>query len=324
MSEATNVLDVKDLTVRYQTRRDDRLAVVDVSMTVGRGESVGIVGESGSGKSTLARSLIGLLPNGVGQVTAGSIRINGQDAAANSETMWRRVRGGSVGMVFQDPLTFLNPVVRIGTQIKEAIAQHDRDADRGRRVDELLELTHLDSRVKCAYPHELSGGMRQRALLAIALACRPELLLADEPTTALDVTTQAEVLKLVAEIQEQLGMSLLLITHDLAVVAQTCSRLYVMYAGRVVEAGTTQAILEQPQHPYTRGLVGAAQVRRGEDGRFISIPGDSGDIPSGSTGCPFAPRCAFAMKTCRDHHPPAFDRSGSSVSCWLYAEEKVE
>lgn len=324
MNESTNVLDVSHLTIRYKTRTNDRLAVVDASMSVARGESVGIVGESGSGKSTLARSLIGLLPSGIGHVTSGSIRINGQDVAGYSDTMWRRLRGGSVGMVFQDPQTFLNPVVRIGTQIKEAIAQHDRDADRERRVDELLELTHLDNRVKRAYPHELSGGMRQRTLLAIALACRPELLVADEPTTALDVTTQAEVLKLIAEIQKELGMSLLLISHDLAVVAQMCSRLYVMYAGRVVESGTSRAILQNPRHPYTQGLVDAAQVRRGENGRFVSIPGDSRDTPAGSRGCPFAPRCAFVMQTCRDHHPPAFARSGTSVSCWLYSEEDVK
>lgn len=320
----TSSLEIQGLSVQYRTRSGVRLAVIKASLSIGYGESVGIVGESGSGKSTLARSLIGLLPPGVGQVTEGSILIEGSDAVKYSERTWRRIRGGSVGMVFQDPQTFLNPVVRIGTQIREAVTEHDPDADQQRRVEELLELAQLDVRVDHAYPHELSGGMRQRVLLAIALACRPDILIADEPTTALDVTTQAEMLRLIAEIQETLGMSLLLITHDLAVVSQVCTRIYVMYAGRIVETGTTDEILRQPRHPYTRGLVSAAAVRRGSDGRFVSIPGESPESPSSADGCPFAPRCEHVMDVCREQFPAPSMRNGAPVFCWLYPEEPIE
>ena len=241
-----------------------------------------------------------------------------------SQTQWESLRGHPVAIVFQDPLSFLNPVMRIGRQIAESIRRHTPDMPVEARVGELLDLVKLPQAIARAYPHELSGGMRQRALLAIALACGPRLLIADEPTTALDVTTQAEILALLRELREKLGMAMLLISHDLGIVASACERLYVMYAGRMVEWGRTRDVFGKPAHPYTVGLFQAARAARDAQGRFATIRGDPPHLAELAQGCPFAPRCAQAMAECARSMPePSALAEGTShaVRCWLYPKE---
>jgi ABC-type dipeptide/oligopeptide/nickel transport system ATPase component len=239
------------------------------------GESVALVGESGSGKSTVARAALGLLPARIARIEAGRLLIEGRDMASATEKQWERQRGHPVAMVFQDPLSYLNPVMRVGRQIAESVRRHDPGVKNvNARVAELLDLVRLSESVIRAHPHELSGGMRQRVLLAIALGCRPKLLIADEPTTALDVTTQAEILALLRDLRRRLGMAMLLISHDLGVVWEECERVYVMFRSRIVESGDTREVFTQPTHPYTAGLIQAAKAARNSDGRFATIEGE--------------------------------------------------
>ncbi|APD13386.1 ABC transporter ATP-binding protein [Pandoraea pulmonicola] len=269
------ILQTESLRIDYQTRNGTVTAVQDVSIHVGEGESVALVGESGSGKSTVARAMLGLLPGRIAHVSDGRILIDGQNVTRFSERKWETVRGHPVAMVFQDPLSYLNPVMRIGRQIAESVKRHDRGiADVDARVDELLSLVRLPQGAAQSYPHELSGGMRQRVLLAVALGCRPRLLIADEPTTALDVTTQAEILALLRDLRRRLGMAMLLISHDLGVVREECDRVYVMFRSRIVEKGNTREVFASPSHPYTAGLIRAAQAARNSEGRFETIVGE--------------------------------------------------
>jgi len=269
------LLQTAGLEIAYVSRDSTIVAVRDASIVVHEGESVALVGESGSGKSTIARAMLGLLPEGTSRIAQGRILIDGQDVTAYSPRQWEGMRGHPVAMVFQDPLSYLNPVLRIGKQIAESVRRHDRGAPReAARVAELLELVHLPASAARAYPHELSGGMRQRVLLAIALGCRPKLLIADEPTTALDVTTQAEILALLKDLRQRLGMAMLLISHDLGVVWEECERAYVMFRSRIVESGITRQIFSAPQHLYTAGLIKAAKAARNSDNRFETIQGE--------------------------------------------------
>lgn len=268
------LVEARDVSISYHTDRGRVDVVKHVNLKLGRGEAIGIVGESGSGKSTLVRSLGGLLPPKVSEIRTGSLHIGDQDVTRLSESGWAKLRGQRVGMVFQDPLSFLNPVRKIGKQIEEAIVAHDPDVNIRARINELLGLMDLPVRTADSYAHELSGGMRQRVLLAIALACRPEVLLADEPTTALDVTTQAEILELIRELRRELGMSLILISHDLGVVSETCDEVNVMYKGEFVETGTVTDVLVNPLHPYTQGLLASSKVERNEKGLFVTITGE--------------------------------------------------
>ena len=318
---SANILELADLTLSYRSRGRRVLALNAVNLSVAAGEAVGLVGESGSGKSTLARAALGLTPAGVARIEAGQIRIDGRDVTRYSEEDWCKVRGSPVAIVFQDPLSYLNPVMRVGRQIAESILRHTPDLEVGPRVRELLGFVKLPAACATSYPHELSGGMRQRVLLAIAIACRPKLLIADEPTTALDVTTQAEILTLLAELREQLHMAMLLISHDLGIVGQSCRRIYVMYAGRIVEWGPTSAVFETPAHPYALGLLHAANAERDGAGNFVTIPGDPPGVGVAPAGCPFAPRCARRMGECtrRMPGPVILDQaSGHTVRCWLY------
>jgi ABC-type dipeptide/oligopeptide/nickel transport system ATPase component len=236
---------------------------------------VALVGESGSGKSTVARASLGLLPPRIARIEAGSLLIAGREMAAATEREWEQMRGYPAAMVFQDPLSYLNPVMRVGKQIAESVRRHDpANRDVAGRVAELLDLVRLRESVIRAYPHELSGGMRQRVLLAIALGCRPKLLIADEPTTALDVTTQAEILALLRDLRQRLGMAMLLISHDLGVVWEESERVYVMFRSRIVEQGSTREVFSRPGHPYTAGLIQAAKAARNSDGRFATIEGE--------------------------------------------------
>ena len=299
-------------------------ALRGVTLAVQPGEAVGIVGESGSVKSTLARALLGLTNPRLSRIEGGRIHIDGQDVTGFAPEQWESVRGHPVAMMFQDPLTYLNPVMKVGRQIAESVRRHDRGADVGARVRELLRLVRLPESVATSYAHELSGGMRQRALLAVALGCRPQLLVADEPTTALDVTTQTEVMALLADLRERLGMAMLLISHDLGLVASACTRIYVMYAGRTVEWGSTASVFGDSAHPYTAGLLQSARVVRNAAGRFATIGGDVPNLARPIAGCPFRPRCAFAFEPCVGM-PEPIDVSGNrdhAVRCW-YVEEQL-
>ena len=319
---SANILDIEDLSLSYTTRHQTVRALDRVSLFVGAGEAVGLVGESGSGKSTLARAALGLTPERVSRIEGGRIAIGGRDVTQFSEDQWAEMRGSPVAIVFQDPLSYLNPVMRVGRQIAESIDRHTPELPVGPRVRELLELVRLPAACVSSYPHELSGGMRQRVLLAIAVACRPKLLIADEPTTALDVTTQAEILALLRDLRRQLDMAMLLVSHDLGIVASACERIYVMYAGRTVEWGPTAAVFETPAHPYTVGLLHAAQAERDSMGRFVTIPGDTPDLARMGAGCPFAARCAYTMAECREAMPGPLALPGGerqTVRCWRYA-----
>ncbi|MGB6102696.1 MAG: ABC transporter ATP-binding protein [Pusillimonas sp.] len=272
---AQSLLEADRLCVEYRTRSESVMAVQDMSLIVREGESVALVGESGSGKSTVARAMLGLLPERIAHIAGGRIVLAGQDITHYTNAQWEEVRGHPVAMVFQDPLSYLNPVMRVGRQIAESVERHDRGTrDVRARVAELLELVRLPAPAARAYPHELSGGMRQRVLLAIALGCRPRLLIADEPTTALDVTTQAEILALLRDLREKLGMAMLLISHDLGVVWEECERVYVMFRSRLVESGQTRDVFANPAHPYTVGLIKAAKAARNSEGRFETIEGE--------------------------------------------------
>jgi oligopeptide/dipeptide ABC transporter ATP-binding protein len=310
------ILQVEHLQLSYAARGRQMHAVQDASVVVNAGEAVGLAGESGCGKSTLARAALGLTPPGIARIRGGRIVIAGADATQLSPRAWERLRGNPVAIVFQDPLSFLNPVMRVGAQIGEGVRLHDRSSDIRRRTLELLDLVRLPARVARRYPHELSGGMRQRAMLAIALACRPRLLIADEPTTALDATTQVEILALLRRLRGELRMSLLVISHDLGLLRWNCDRLYVMYAGHTVEHGPTEEVLARPLHPYTQGLIAASRLVRGTDGHFATIGGDVPMLDRRATACPFTARCPRVMEICREQMPPQFGDL-HTARCWL-------
>ena len=324
MSE-TNLLEIKHLTVVYHTEEDDVHALNDVSFTLQKGETLGLVGETGAGKTTTALSIMRLLPKRVGEVQAGEILFEGRDLLRCTDADMRAIRGASVSMIFQDPMTSLNPTIRIGDQIAESIHQHQPEmkrADVDRRVDEILEMVGIPASRKQEYPHQFSGGMKQRVVIAIALALEPQLLIADEPTTALDVTIQAQVLQMMGDLQRQLGTSTILITHDLGVVSQTCDRVAVMYAGEIVEVGTAEDIfLGKVHHPYTDGLFGSLPDLQHETRRLSPIDGlmpDPADLPE---GCKFNPRCPHCTPQCRTCEPELVARGSHAIRCHLVNKE---
>ena len=324
MSE-TNLLEIKHLTVVYHTEEDDVHALNDVSFTLQKGETLGLVGETGAGKTTTALSIMRLLPKRVGEVKAGEILFEGRDLLRCTDADMRAIRGASVSMIFQDPMTSLNPTIRIGDQIAESIHQHQPEmkrADVDRRVDEILEMVGIPASRKQEYPHQFSGGMKQRVVIAIALALEPQLLIADEPTTALDVTIQAQVLQMMGDLQRQLGTSTILITHDLGVVSQTCDRVAVMYAGEIVEVGTAEDIfLGKVHHPYTDGLFGSLPDLQHETRRLSPIDGlmpDPADLPE---GCKFNPRCSHCTPQCRTCEPELVARGSHAIRCHLVNKE---
>ena len=313
---AQNILEIEDLKLAYLVGNTRIKASNGVTLHVREGEAVGIVGESGSGKSTIARAVLGLLPEKSSEIESGKIVIGGTDVTNFSPAQWEKVRGNPVAIVFQDPLSFLNPVMRISRQIGESVRHHDPGITNVKhRIGELLELVKLPLTAARAFPHELSGGMRQRAMMAIALGCRPRLLVADEPTTALDVTTQAEIMALLRDLRERLGMAMMLISHDLGVIASACERIYVMYAGRTVEWGETSTIFSSPAHPYTQGLLQAAKAERDARGRFETIIGDVPNLAKQPTGCPFEPRCPKVMDKCPTAMPAATALDQHHAAC---------
>jgi len=327
-TEAT-VLEVKNLQTVFFTNSGLFKAVDDVSFTVRRGETLAIVGESGCGKSVSALSIMRLVPDPPGRIVGGSVTLEGTDLLVVSDAEMRRIRGNRISMIFQEPMTSLNPVMRIGDQITEVVQLHRSmtNKEAWTQAVEMLRLVRIPEPERRAleYPHQLSGGMRQRAMIAMALACRPALLIADEPTTALDVTIQAQILALIVDLQKTLGTGLILITHDLGVVAQTAQRVIVMYAGKKVEEASVEALFENPKHPYTRGLMASmpAVISLGakEDVRLNEIPGMVPSLTNLPPGCAFAPRCAFAIDRCRAEYPPLEDFGGDHfAACWVAAE----
>lgn len=316
------LLEIKDLQVSFDTYAGEVKAVRKVSYSVYPGEAVAVVGESGCGKSVTAQTVMGLIPTPPGRIAGGQILLEGQDLLKLSSAQMQKTRGNEISMIFQDPMTSLNPTLRVGYQISEGLRRHKGMAGReaAEKSIELLKLVGIpypEERVK-QYPHEFSGGMRQRAMIALALACGPKLLIADEPTTALDVTIQAQIINLMKQLQQQLGMAIILITHDLGVVAGMCSRVIVMYAGQIVESGSVRDIYYQPQHPYTKGLL-ASVPKIGKDRKPLSsIPGTPPDLLNPPPGCSFAPRCGQPMKICWQLSPQETEISeGHTTSCWL-------
>jgi peptide/nickel transport system ATP-binding protein len=313
------VLEVRDLRTVFRSEAGTAKAVDGVSLTVGRGETLALVGESGCGKSMTGLSLLRIVPKPYGHIVGGEIRLDGRDLLQLPEAAMRQVRGNELAMIFQEPMTSLNPVFTIANQIVEAIRTH-RDVGKRearRQVVELLDQVGIPDagRRLDDYPHQLSGGMRQRAMIAMAIACKPKLLIADEPTTALDVTVQAQILTLLRRLQDELAMGMILITHDLAVVAETASRVAVMYAGRIVENGTVRDVLRRPQHPYTQGLLQATPHARKAGIRRRKLAEISGLVPSlydMPPGCAFAPRCPKAQAICRSTVP---NLGGGDVAC---------
>lgn len=320
MTTETPVIEVRGLRVCFNTAAGKVMAVDAVDFAVGAGETLAIVGESGSGKSIMSLSLLRLVP-APGEITAGQILFRGEDLVAKPAHAMRDIRGGQIGMIFQEPNTSLNPVQTIGDQIIEAIQLHEptSHAQAHARAIEVLQLTGIPSpetRVK-AYPHELSGGMRQRAMIAMALACRPRLLIADEPTTALDVTVQAQILDLMRELKATTGAAIILITHDLGVVAEMADRVAVMYAGRIVETAPVGALFDSPEHPYTVGLLSSMPAIEGDEEPLTPIEGGPPDPLALPPGCGFQPRCPFAIARCSTQVPPLRTvRPGHSSACW--------
>ncbi|MFO7712956.1 ABC transporter ATP-binding protein [Desulfosarcina sp.] len=317
------LLDIRGLSVHFHTPEGIGRAVESVSLSIGPGETLGLVGESGCGKSVTALAVIGLIPSPPGRIVAGEIRFQGRDLLRIKPDRLRRIRGREIGMIFQEPLTALNPVLTIGRQVAEPLMVHSglsRDAAL-KKATRWLERVRIPSAAKRlgAYPHELSGGMRQRVMIAMAMICRPRLIIADEPTTALDVTLQRQILSLMARLQSEMGMAMLLITHDLGVVAQTAGRVAVMYAGRVAETAAVGPLFADPLHPYTQGLLQSMPRLGAGSGRLHEIPGSVPAATSSISGCPFAERCPFAFDRCRQEAPMLQTaRPGRQVSCWLY------
>lgn len=324
----TELLSVQQLRTSFMTRGGEVQSVRGVSFDVREGEVIGIVGESGSGKSVTAKSLIGLIPP-PGQIKSGEVWFRGENMLAMSDKELRRIRGNRIAMIFQDPMTSLNPVIKVGAQIIEVLQRHKKlgKAEAHARAIELLRQVGIPSpetRID-QYPHEFSGGMRQRAMIAMALSCQPELLIADEPTTALDVTIQAQILGLMKQLRDTTRTAILLITHDLGVVAQVCTRVVVMYGGLIMEEGAVEDIFERPQHPYTQGLLRSIpKVTDGQRERLATIEGTPPNLLHPPEGCPFMERCAYATEQCRQMPPYVTTEPGHRSLCWLLDEQHQE
>lgn len=318
---ARKLLSVRNLKTSFFTHVGEVKAVRGISFDVNEGEVLGIVGESGSGKSVTSLSIMGLLQY-PGRVVDGEILLNGEDILTYGKNQMRRVRGKEIAMIFQDPMTSLNPVYTIGNQIMEMILEHEKMTKReaSARAIEMLKLVGIPAAEKRidSYPHEFSGGMRQRVMIALALSCNPKLLIADEPTTALDVTIQAQILSLIKSLNKQFGMTTMLITHDLGVVATVCDKVAVMYGGLIMEYGTADEIFYHPRHPYTMGLLGSIpHVDGGEKRRLIPIDGTPPDLINPPKGCPFSTRCKYCMNVCTREQPPYFAEDKHRTMCWM-------
>ena len=323
------ILEVHDLRIVYRTDLSTVYAVNGVTFSMNKGETLGLVGETGAGKTTLALSILRLLPDRTGRVLRGDISFEGHSILTLPDQELRAVRGDKISMIFQDPMTALNPTQTVGKQLFEALSLHNstgmKKAELEKRVDTCLEMVGIPAFRKKDYPHQFSGGMRQRVVIAIALCCEPDLLIADEPTTALDVTIQAQVLAMMKDLKERLGTSMLMITHDLGIVAQTCDTVAVMYAGKIIEYGRIADIFDgDKHHPYTVGLFGSIPNLEIEMERLSPIDGlmpDPTDLPD---GCSFAPRCPYATEKCRKYMPANYQEGTHTIRCFRYTDEVDE
>ncbi len=317
------LLEIKNLSVEYRTDMEVVKAVNGVNLSLNANEALGIVGETGAGKTTTCRAIIGLIQTPPGKVTSGEIVFDGADLLQKKEREMRKIRGGDITMVFQDPMTSLNPSMSVGDQIMEVIRLHDRisRAQAVLRAKEMLEMVGIPGERYQEYPHQFSGGMKQRVVIAIALACNPKLLIADEPTTALDVTIQAQVLDLMKELKKKFNTSIILITHDFGIVAELCEKVAVMYAGEIVESGRIEQIFNDRSHPYTVGLFGAIPSIDVDVERLETIPGLPADPANLPKGCRFHPRCRNCMEICKNQPPgETYVEEGHMVRCHLFAE----
>ena len=322
------MLEVKDLRTSFFTDAGEVKAVDGVSFFLERGKVLGIVGESGSGKSVTAYSIMQILAP-TGKIVGGSVCFDGQELVGAGEEVMRTIRGNKISIIFQDPMTSLNPTYTIGHQLEEAILLHtsrnrSQAHDRAREMLELVGVNEPAKRLR-QYPYELSGGMRQRVMIAMALACEPDILIADEPTTALDVTIQAQILELMQDLQKKLGMAIIMITHDLGVVAQLCDEVIVMYAGGICEQGTADEIFYHPKHEYTKGLMRSIPTTENDGERLQPITGTPIDLLNMPKGCPFAPRCDAAMKICLTERPKRMQINDDHASaCWVNVRDRME
>ncbi len=317
------LLEIKDLNINYNTEMATVYAVNGLTLSLGYGETLGLVGETGAGKTTTCLSIMSLLPEGVGEVEKGSIVLDGIDIVGASEDQMRKLRGHTVSMIFQDPMSALNPVMTVGDQIAEVLREHNPNMSQdelAKAVDNMMEMVGIPANRKVEYPHQFSGGMKQRIVIAIALVCRPKLILADEPTTALDVTIQAQMLGLIHELQEELNTAMILVTHDLGVVAQTCEKVAVMYAGECIEYGACTDIFDSQGglHPYTKGLFDAIPKLDSKARRLETIDGMMPDPTEKQEGCRFADRCKFASDKCRVEPKMKEVSAGHFIKCHLY------
>jgi oligopeptide transport system ATP-binding protein len=328
MEDRRKLLEVKNLYISFDTYAGEVQAIRGVNFDIDRGESLAIVGESGSGKSVTVQTVMKLIPMPPGRIKAGDILFQGENLVEKTEKEMQKIRGGKIGMIFQDPMTSLNPTMTVGKQIAEGIMAHQNlgKKEAMEKALEMLKLVHIpnpERRIK-QYPHEFSGGMRQRVVIAIALACNPELLIADEPTTALDVTVQAQILDLLKELKNNLDTAVIMITHDLGVVADIAERVIVMYGGEIMEEASVHDIFYNPKHPYTWGLIKSIP-RLDVDSKtekLSSIEGTPPDLFNPPKGCPFAPRCEYAMEICKEEKPKMYEvGSGHEVACWLQDEK---
>ncbi len=319
------LLEIENLHVMYKTDESDIYAVNGLNLTVNKGETLGLVGETGAGKTTAALSVLRLLPKKIGFITDGSIKLGDIDIIKSTEADMRLIRGDSVSMIFQDPMTSLNPILKIGEQIAEVLEIHKKDMTKQQiedRVDEILKLVGISKDRKNDYPHQFSGGMKQRVIIAIGLACEPDLLLADEPTTALDVTIQAQVLEMMQELKDKLNTSMILITHDLGVVAQICDRVAIMYAGQIIEIGNIEDIFEgSSHHPYTIGLFGSIPNMNEDTRRLNPIAGMMPDPSNLPEGCSFKGRCSHYMDVCRTNEPEEIHLGTHMIKCHLFDDK---
>ena len=329
MNESDIILEIKDLCVEFQTAEGTVRAVNRLDYTLSKGEKLGIVGESGSGKAVSSLGVMQRIPNPPGKITQGSILYKGKDLVNCSEKEMQKIRGNEISMIFQEPMTSLNPIIQCGKQIAETLRLHhglNKKEAMEKAVEMMKSVGIANAEVRAReYPHQMSGGMRQRVMIAMALACRPQILIADEPTTALDVTIQAQILDLIRDLNQELGTSVLFITHDLGVVNELCDTVIVMYAGRIVERASTAALFEKPLHPYSEGLMNAIPKITRERAPLETIEGMVPNPTERLDGCSFWPRCPRAPEQCKKVEPPVCQMDGDRmVRCWLYAKEDKE
>ena len=325
MEKKEKLLKIENLTVEYHTDEEVVHAVNNVSLEINYGENVALVGETGAGKTSIAKAILRILPQRQSRIVSGKIFVNGQDINELDEKAMRKIRGNKIAMIFQDPMTSLNPVEKVGDQIAEAIEIHEKVSrvEALRRAIDMMELVGIPGERSSEYPHQFSGGMKQRVVIAMALACKPELLLADEPTSALDVTIQAQVLEMMQQLREKLNTSVLMITHDLGIVAQMCEKVAVIYAGEIVEFGTTEEIYDHTAHPYTQGLFGSLPNLDSTSKRLKAIKGLMPDPTNLPAGCNFCERCPYATSICQEQNPDYVEyKPGHFVKCFYPKEEE--